>query len=187
MAKPLPFPVSISPAPLAAEDTLFLGPARVLGVRGLMPEVELPDGRVTVAQMALAFPYNFAKGDRLLVVRKDEDTYVIGVLETQGQIALRFQGNVKLHAVGGTLELAGDEGLALRSPEVAVHARKMKSFVESMVQKCGDFVQTVRDTLHIQAGEKHEHIAGSSQLQADAHSVLTKGVVTINGKEVHLG
>jgi hypothetical protein len=63
----------------------------------------------------------------------------------------------------------------------------MKSFVESMVQKCGDFVQTVRDTLHIQAGEKHEHIAGSSQLQADAHSVLTKGVVTINGKEVHLG
>jgi hypothetical protein len=94
---------------------------------------------------------------------------------------------VKLHAVGGTLELAGDEGLTLRSPELAIHARRMKSFVESMVQKCGDLVQTVRDTLHIQAGEKHEHVVGSSQLQADAHSIATKGVVTINGKEVHLG
>lgn len=183
MAQPLPLPL---PSDSSASE-FFLGPARVVGVRGLMPEVELSDGRTAVAQLALAFPYNFAEGDSLLVIARGEDHYVIGVLESRGEVALRFQGNVRLHAVGGTLELAGDEGLSLRSPEIAVQARRMRSIVESVFEKCGELVQTVRDTIRIQAGEKHEHVTGESQLQADRHSVLTKGIVTINGKEVHLG
>jgi hypothetical protein len=183
MAIPLPLPVAYA----SADSALFLGPARVIGVRGLAPEIELPDGTTTLARMALAFPYSFAVGDSLLVVGRGGDHYVIGVLESRGEVALRFQGNVRLHAVGGTLELAGDEGLSLRSPEIALQARRMRSIVESVVEKCGEFVQTVRDTLRVQAGERHEHVTGESQLQADRHSVLTKGIVTINGKEVHLG
>jgi len=185
MAQPIPLPIT-NPTESSASE-LFLGPARVVAARGLMPEVELPSGERCLAQLALAFPYSFAEGDRLLVVQKDGACYVIGVLETRGAVSLRFQGDVKLHAVGGRLELAGDEGLALRSPEIAVHARRMRSFVESMVHKCGELVQTVRDAVYLQAGEKHEHVAGVSELQAERHSVVTEGVVTINGKEVHLG
>lgn len=183
MALPLPLPIEPSPS----NTELFLGPARVVGVRGLLPEVELPDGSVTTARMALAFPYNFAEGDSLLVVGRGVDHYVIGVLESRGEVALRFQGNVRVHAVGGTLELAGDEGLSLRSPEISVQARRMRTIVDALFEKCGELVQTVRDTLRVQAGEKHEHVTGESQLQADRHSVLTKGIVTINGKEIHLG
>ena len=184
MAQPLPFLIH---EPEQSRAELYLGPALVAGVQGLRPMVRLPDGREVVAEMALAFPYNFARGDVLLVIARGTSTYAIGVLSSEGEVSLRFQGDVSLHAVGGQLSLRGDEGLLLRSPEVQIKTRKMKVFADALVQKVSDMVQTVRSTWHVQAGEKHEHVQGTSSLQAERASVLTKGVVTINGKEVHLG
>jgi hypothetical protein len=169
------------------DEALYLGPARVIGVKGLRPEVELPDGRAVVAEMALAFPYNFAVDDVLLLVGRGDGHYVIGVLSARGEVSLRFQGNVKLHAVGGCLDLIADEGLRLRSPELELKARKLKIAADSVVEKVTSFYQTVREVLRVHAGEKHEVVQGLSSLQAERASIATREIITINGKEVHLG
>jgi len=182
MSEAYDFLSKIEPEP----GELQLGPATVVGVKGLCPEVRLSDESVTVAQMALAFPYNFAKGDVVLVIGRGEDHYVIGVIQASGDVALRFQGNVNLHAVGGRLNLRGDEGVQVESPDFVVRVKKMTTYAATMVEKVGSLLQTVRERVDLVAGEKVERIKGANHVMADRASIATRGVVTINGKEVHL-
>ncbi len=178
----------IDKLPSCPADELYLGPATVTGRKGLRPTIRVGDGEPVEAEMALAFPYNFAIGDVLLVIGREGGFYVIGVLQSKGgEVSLRFQGDVSLHAVGGRLSLQGDEQIALRTPQLAVKVDKMRLLAGSVVQKVSNFYQTVRETLKVHAGDKHELVQGRSHLQAEQASIATRGIITINGKEVHLG
>lgn len=167
-------------------EHLYLGPATVTGVKGLRPLVSLPNGVEVVAEMALAFPYNPAAGDTLLVIGKAEQHYAIGVLSGHGQTTLRFQGDVSLEAVGGKLQLVSDEKVLMRSPLIEVQADKVRTFAETIINKATNIFQNVREMVSTRAGEKHDLIAGDVHTHADRATITTKGVTTINGKEVHL-
>ena len=66
----------------------YLGPGHVTRVEPHAVEVEIRSGARVAAQMALAFPYAPREGDVLLVIGKDDEHYVIGVLHGTGQSTL---------------------------------------------------------------------------------------------------
>lgn len=171
----------------ALGQDVYLGPAEVESLRGATPMVVLPTGGCVRAEMALAFPYAPEPGDVLLVIGKGGAHYVIGVLEAKGQVSLRFQGDVSLHAVGGTLDLVADERVRVRSPEVELTAEKLRVVADSVIQKATSVYQRVREVLSVHAGERTEHIEGNAHTAAASSTLVTRGVVTINGKQVHLG
>lgn len=169
-----------------ANDQVFLGPARVVGLTGSTPLVEV-DGAEVRAELALAYPYQPQPGDELLIIGRQDRYYVIGLLHSTGEVALRFLGDVRLHAVAGKLELAGDEGVRVRGKAIELGAQKLQVWAESVVQQAGAWYQRVRETFDVHAGEKRELVDGNLSIRADRASTITRGVVTINGKEVHLG
>jgi hypothetical protein len=174
----------------SSEDGTYIGPARVVEMAGTTPVVELPiagDNAPVRAEMALAFPYQPVEDDELLVMGQDGRYYVVGVLSAQGGIALRFSGDVHMHAVGGELRLSGDRGVQLHGEEITLQGKKLKVFVGSVVEKANDWYRRVRGCFNVHSGEKRELVDGDLNVRADRACTITRGVTTINGKEVHLG
>jgi hypothetical protein len=150
-------------------------------------KVALADGTVATAAFALALPYAACEGDELLVIGDGDEHFVIGVLAGRGQTSLALPGGVSLRAVGGALDLAGDEGVKIRGPVVEVHADKLHSVARSVVETFSSVFQRVTDLLHVHARE-HVSIADEGSFsQAKTTAIQTEETVTINGKEIHLG
>jgi hypothetical protein len=166
---------------------LYLGPACVSEVDGREVVIELPDGQTTRAQLALAFLYEPAPGDVLLVVGKEEGYYGIGVLHGTGRAVLAFHGDVDLRAVGGALSLSGDKGVKVEGPEVEVHASKLRMVADAVTQKFNSVYQRVTSLLNVHAGKSHTIVDGATFTQAESGTILTREVMTINGKQIHLG
>lgn len=167
-------------------EELYLGPATVTGIRGLRVVVAPPGGQERPAELAVAFPYNPTRGDEVLVIGKDERLYVIGVLEAKGTVSLRFQGDVDLHAVGGKLRLLADEEVVVRTPSYSVHAEKVMTIAETVIDKATNLFQNVREMVSTRAGEKQDLVDGEWHTRAERAAITTRGITTINGKEVHL-
>ena len=178
-ANVLPFPAA------GAGD--FLGPGRVVEAAPHEVVVEIRAGERVSAQMALSIPYSPNPGDILLVIGKDEDHYVIGVLHGTGKTELSFKGAVDLRAEGGPLTLSSDQGVVLRGPDVEVTADKLRMFAGSVVQKFTSVLQRVTGSLNVRSGEAHTVVDGRSLLTAKNASIVTEEAVTINGEEIHLG
>ena len=172
--------------PLIQQQDSFLGPARVKALAGTTPLVDI-DGAEVRAEMALAYPYQPVVGDELLVIGKDGRYYVIGLLHSQGEVALRFIGDVKLQAIAGKLELSGDDGVSVRGKAIELTSKKLSVLADSVVHRANTYYQRVKETLDVHAGDKRELVDGDISIRADRSSTVTRGVVTINGKEVHLG
>jgi len=179
-------PGGTSPLPGASSDG-FLGPAEVVEAHGSSAQVELPGGAVVRAEMALAYPYEPATGDVLLVIGRGADHYVIGVLRGAGKAALAFQGNVALRAVGGSLTLSGDEGVELHGPELGIHVRKLRVVADAAVQTFTSLCQRVSGLLSVHAGQAQTLVDGASHAQSKSATILTEETMTINGKQIHLG
>jgi hypothetical protein len=167
--------------------TEYLGPATVLHVEPTRMHVELPSGDVVTARSALAVAYEPAEGDLLLVIGRGGDHYVIGVLEGSGGHTLTLAGDVELRAAGGTLRLTGDRGLELRGPEVEVSTGKLRVIADAAIQRFASLCQHVTQLLSLQAGEAHTVVHGTQLNQAKTTTMLTEEVMTINGKQIHLG
>jgi hypothetical protein len=170
----------------------YLGPARVHAMEGGTPVVTIA-GREVRARLALAFPYEPSEGDELLVISRGDGTpsapraaYVIGVLESKGGIALRFMGDVRIQAVGGKLELEGDEGVRVRGKSIDLVANKVKTLADSIVERANDVYRRVKDTLSEHSGEKRVLVDGALSTRAETAATATSGVITMNGKEIHL-
>jgi hypothetical protein len=172
---------------LPAESGSYLGPAEVVAVQGSTVRVSLPDGAVVHAELALAYPYEPAEGDVLLVIGRLSDHYVIGVLRGAGRAVLAFQGDVELRAVGGSLRLSGDESVELHGQAVQVHTGRLQVVADAAVQTFTSLCQRVRSLLSTHAGEAHTVVEGASHTQAKSASILTGETMTINGKQIHLG
>jgi len=174
----------VSAATAAAE---YLGPAEVLEVRGDEVDVELPDGAAVRARMALAFPYEPAPGDDLLVIGRGSAHYVIGVLRAAGRTELSFQGDVSLRAAGGSIRIQGDEGVEIAGREVRVQARSLHIVAESVVEKLRSLYQRIAGTASVHAEQTHTVVTGTALIQAKSAAIVTEETVTINGRQVHLG
>lgn len=172
----------------AQRGELYLGPAEVVEARAGEVTVELPEGDVVPVELALAFPYEPAPGDALLVIGKGSgEYYAIGVLRGAGRAVLAIQGHVDLRAVGGKLHLAGDEGVEIEGPEVSVRAGKLRTIADSVVETFATLYQRVTSHLRVHARESHTLVEGAAITQAKTAQITTEDVVTINGKQVHLG
>ncbi|NUP14099.1 MAG: DUF3540 domain-containing protein [Polyangiaceae bacterium] len=170
-----------------ATGATYLGPGLVSEVRGREVTIELPAGGTVVATLALAFLYEPVPGDVLLLIGNADAHYAIGVLHATGKAVLAFHGDVDVHAVDGTLRLSGDRGVQVDAPEVEVHAGKLRMMADSVIQKFNSVYQRVSGLLNTHAGKSHTVVDGASFTQAESGTILTKEVMTINGKQIHLG
>jgi hypothetical protein len=165
----------------------FLGPAHVVAVEPLGVEVEIRAGERVRARMAVSVPYEPCVGDVLLVIGKDDEHYVIGVLHGTGKTSLSFQGAVDLRASGGPLTLSSDAGVVVHGPQMEIHTGKLEVFAGAVVEKLGSLYQRVRGALNVHAGKTHTVVDDSSFMTAKNASILTEETMSINGNEIHLG
>jgi hypothetical protein len=172
------------PAPSASD---YLGPAVVTGARADRVELRLASGEALEATLALAFPYRPVEEDVVLVIGKGEAHYVIGVLRSHGQTCLAFDGDVTLRAVGGRLNLAADEGVAIQGKELEIAVGAIKMVADSMVQKLATAYQRVTGLVSVRAGESHAIVDGAATQRAKSAAILTEEKMTINGKQIFLG
>ncbi len=177
------------PTDAAAAESLFLGPVSVRAVDATgQVEVRLPSGRTTSARLALAFAYEPAEGDDVLLVQKgSEPAWIIGVVRSSGRAVVEFPGDLEIRAKGGKLTLTGDEGLAIESPDVEVRAGKLRTFAGAVIQHVESFTQRVRELHSVYAGESHAIVEGTSLSQAKRTKIVTEETVSVNGREIHLG
>jgi hypothetical protein len=168
-------------------ETDYLGPAEVLSIEGSDVVVSLSSGAERRATMAFVSPYEPVPGDVLLVIGKLEDFYAIGVLRGSGRASLRFAGDVDLCAEGGTLRLSADRGVEIRSPEVAIHAPRVTTWAETLIQKAHTLYQRVASALDVEAGQARTVVQGTSLLQAKTVTVTAEETAAVQGKQVHLG
>lgn len=171
----------------AASPRDYLGPAEVVEALPHEIEVRLPSGVAARARLALAFPYQPAAGDEVLVIGNAEGHYVIGVLRGSGRTALSFQGDVDLRAEGGVLRLSSDKAVEVAAPELLMMAGRLQQIAETVAQKFVSLRQTVTELLSLRAGQSHAIVEGSSFSQSRTHTILTEEKVTINGKDIYLG
>lgn len=165
----------------------YLGPAEVAEVSPAEILVRLPSGSLVPARPAMAFTYEPAAGDVVLVIGNAEGHYVIGVLQGTGRAVLSFPGDIEINAVNGVLDLGGDKGVRIRSSSVEVQAGKLRFLAETVVQKFSSLRQHVSDLLSVRAGQSHTVVDGAQIAQSKSSTILTEEKVTINGKSIHLG
>jgi len=165
----------------------YLGPGEVLEADGQQVVVRIAGEEQVRAELALAFPYRPATGDLLLVIGHEGDHYVIGVLNGTGSAALEIQGDVRLRAVEGTLELSGDRGVKVEGPAVDVTTERLTILAGTLVQKCTQAFQRVRGLLTMRAGRSHTVVDEASYSKARNMVIVSDERVMINGKQIHLG
>ncbi len=167
----------------------YLGPGRVVETDGRRVEVLLDDGQGPrrPVELALTFPYEPAPGDRLLVVGQGSEHYAIGLLSGRAPSSLAFQGDVEVHAVGGTLTLHGDEGIEVDAPRVTLRARTLRAFAETLHEKADEIQLWVSGLLNVQAGEARRVVTGEDRSVAGQQVILAKGAVKVDGHSVQLG
>jgi hypothetical protein len=170
-----------------ARDDPRLGPAVVTAVLGDAVTVALAGGEEVRAVLALALPYAACPGDVLLVIGQGGEHYAIGVVSGRGKTSLAIQGDVSLRAVGGALELSGDEGVRIRGPAVDVHTDALRTVARSVVETFTTLFQRVTEAVRVHAGETVTLVDGGAYTQAKTAAIQTEETVTINGKEIHLG
>jgi hypothetical protein len=149
--------------------------------------VQLRNGATVEAQLALAFTYQPAVSDVVLVIGDSEGWYVIGVLQGSGRAVLELPGDVELRASGGVLRLTGDKGVEVAGPEVSVRAGALRMIAGAVVQACSTLHQRVAELLSVHAGQRHTAVDGTSLEQARDVTILTQEKVTVNGKQIYLG
>jgi len=172
---------------VAARSELQLGPAHVLEVLPTGVRVRLESGQMVEAGLALAAPYTPCAEDVVLVIAHGERSWVIGVIDGRGTSALRFQGDVELHAVGGTVKIHGDRGLKLSGPQVELTGTEIRLVADSVVQKMQTLYQRVRELISVHAKRSHTIVDESAFSKAKSQTMLTEEAMCINGKEIHLG
>jgi hypothetical protein len=165
----------------------YLGPAEVTEVGPAEVIAELDDGTTVRVTPAFTAPYEPVAGDELLVIGRGDAHWAIGVIRGSGRTSLRLQGDVDLHAEGGTLRLGADEGVEIRGPEIALHADKLQVLAGAVVEKITSLYQRVTGLLHVRARNVHTDVEETSVTQAKSAAIVTEQTVTINGREVHLG
>jgi hypothetical protein len=171
----------------AAQSGDYLGPGHVVAVMPHEVQVEIRGGDRVGARMALSIPYEPSVGDVLLVIGKEGEHYVIGVIQGTGKTSLSFQGAVDLRATGGPLTLSSDTGVAIHGPEMEIQTGKLEVFAGAVVEKLGSLYQRVRDAINVHAGKTHTVVDDASFMTAKNASIVTEETMSINGNEIHLG
>lgn len=165
----------------------YLGPATVTHAGAASLEARLPTGETICPKMALAHPFAPAENDSLLVIGEGDRYFVIGVIESTGETLLRFRGNVSVRAVDGALDLHGERGVELRGPKIDLETKKLSVLADKATELFGTVFTRVKELLSVHAGESDTVVHGQWENRSKRAAITSEEVVSINGKEVHLG
>ena len=138
-------------------------------------------------QLALAFPFEPACRDTLLVIGQAERHYVIGVIESTGTTHLSFKGDVELRAAGGTLELEGEKGVRVDGPSIAMRTRKLSVVAGKVTEVFGTAFTRVKELLSVRSAKTETLVHGEWSQRAERAAITSEEAVAINGKQIHLG
>lgn len=186
MSNVVAFPVERAQAAIARAPRL--GPAvvsRVLAAGEV--EARLSGGEVVRAVSALAFSYEPAPDDVVLIIGDEEGFWVIGVIAGRGKATIEVQGDLELRSAGGKVHISGGQGVEVRGPEVAVQTDKLRMIAGAVTQTFGSLYRRVTELMSTHAGQRHTVVEGSSHEQAKSATILTEEKMTINGKAIYLG
>ena len=180
-------PSYVAPIDQQALAGRYLGPATVTQFGPALLEAELPGGERISPKLALAFPFEPALGDTLLVIGQGERYFVIGLIASTGQTSLHFRGNVELRAVSGTLELHGEEGVSLSGPQIDIKTKKLTVLAEKVNEAFGTVLTRVKSLMSVHTGATDTIVRGEWSSRSERAAITSQEVVSVNGKEVHLG
>jgi hypothetical protein len=173
---------------LQQETGLYLGPATVTRALGRKALVRRPEGiEETWAELALAYPYQPAPGDLVLVVAQEERSYVIGVLQGRGPSVLSFPGDVTLSAPQGSLHLDAGKTVTLSAPEVEVRAETVDLEAKTMSQRLENAYQWVKDLLQVRAGRSRAVVDGTHHQLAERTFIRSEKETKVDGEKIYLG
>lgn len=192
----LPAPLLVAPSALpaqpgspAAAAGSRLGPAEVVEAGAAASRVRFAEApeRTVVAAHAFSLPFTPRLGDTLLVVGAGDAWFAVGVLAGSRPASLQFPGDVELRAVGGTLTLASDCVVAIEAPKVTLRTGVLRTIARSLVEKAEQVHRWVRGLCTLRAGQSRRTIDGEDQTRCGESVTLAKGVVRIDGDQLHLG
>lgn len=165
------------------ETETYLGPASVVETVADRVRVALPSGEAW-ARLALAYPYEPAPGDVVLLIGQEEH-YIIGVLLGRGQTLFKVPGDLRLEA--RSVEISGAEAIRLTAPEVALRAGTLRIVARSVRERFGTAWRWVRGSFHSKAGRTRTVVDGTHRVLAGAINQKARGDVKIDGRQIKLG
>ena len=166
----------------------YLGPGHVVAIVPHEVEVEIRGGERARAQMALSIPYEPCVGDVLLVIGKDDEHYVIGVLHGSGQDLALLPGRRGPPRVGRPAHALERRGRGHSragdgDPDGQAPGVRRRRGGEARVA----LPARARDALNVHAGKTHTVVDDASFMTAKNASIVTEETMSINGNEIHLG
>ena len=85
------------------------------------------------------------------------------------------------------MRIAADKGIEMDGPEISLRAGALRVVAEKVVEKFTWLHQRVATLLSVQAKEMHTVVDGATTTNAKSATITTEEMVTINGKQIHLG
>jgi hypothetical protein len=173
---------------LQQETGLHLGPAIVSRAAGRRVQLRR-DGQEAEewADLALAFPYQPAPGDVVLVVAQEERVYVIGVLQGRGPSVLAFPGDVTLSAPTGAIHLDSGKGVTMSAPTVEMRAETIELEAVTLTQRVESAFQWVKDLLQVRSGRSRTVVDGTSHQLAQRTFIRSEKETKVDGEKIYLG
>lgn len=169
---------------LAVATTVYLGPATVQSIRDDRVVLKTPSGEAE-AELALAYPYRPARGDLVLAIGEDK-LYVIGVLRGRGKSSFSVPGDLEIRA-GGTLDLAAERAVTIRSPHVTLRADRLETVARAAFERFVDSYRWVKDLCQVAAGRSRVLVDGAATLNAERIVERARKDVMIDGSRINLG
>jgi hypothetical protein len=175
-------------AMLQQETGLYLGPAIVSRAMGKRVQLRRPDhADEEWAELALAFPYQPAAGDTVLVAAQEDRVYVIGVLQGRGPSVLTFPGDLTLSAPQGAIHLDAAKAVTMTSPSVEVRADSVEIEARTMVQRLESAFQWVKDLFEAKTGRTRIVTEGTHLQIAERTFIRSEKESKIDGEKIYIG
>jgi len=173
---------------LQQETGLYLGPATVSRAAGRRVQLRRPGhGAEEWAELALAFPYQPAPGDVVVVAAQEERAYVIGLLQGSGPSVLVFPGDVTLSAPRGAVRLDAAKGVMMSAPTVEMRAETIELEATTLTQRIQTVFQWVKDLLQVRAGRTRTVVDGTAHQLAERTFIRSEKETKVDGEKIYLG
>ncbi|MGE9296498.1 MAG: DUF3540 domain-containing protein [Puniceicoccales bacterium] len=173
----------------AAESTTSrqpLGPATVLHVRGRTLRVRR-DGDEFSADVAVGYAYDPAEGDEVLVIGEPVAAYVIGVLHARNPHKWAVEGNLVLHARGGSIQMQADDEFTVTSNRISLRTLVFDLAADRARESYRRVTQWVGELFTLQAARSETIVKEEAKLVAGRINQRAEEDVNIDGKKINLG
>lgn len=174
-----------SPAALAGENGLYLGPAKVLRVEAGAVYVECPDAYAR-AVSALGFPYEPLPGDLVLVIGQSNAWFIIGVLSGTGKTILQLPGDLEVRAPQGSVSIHAGKDIRLQAAAIRLIGLDIELLGKWIWHRCEELSQKIQGLFRTESGSCEQHVQGDMHNHAARMTQSADGDIRLRGKTINL-